>query len=82
MIIACFLRFADHERVAKQAYRLKNTYFTVYDDISKELVEARKKFMPTLREARKAGKKAAFSKSKPDKLYINRNLLVSLQTLV
>ena len=69
MVIACFLQFADRERVIRSAYKL-NTDFTIYDDIPKELIDLRKKHMPAFHEARKAEKRATFSKSEPDKLYI------------
>ena len=32
MVIACFLRYADRERIVRNAYKLKNTDFTIYDD--------------------------------------------------
>jgi len=50
--------------------------FTSYfDDIPKELIDLRKKHMTIFREARKAGKKAVFSKSEPDKLFIDGKLV-------
>ena len=52
------------------AFKL-NTDFTIYDDIPKELIDLRKKHMPAFHEARKAGKRVAFSKSEPDKLFID-----------
>ena len=71
MVIARFLRYADRERIMRNAYRLKNTDFTIYDDIPKELIDLRKKHMPAFHEARRAGKRAAFSKSEPDRLFID-----------
>ena len=71
MIIARFLRYADRERTMRKAFKLKNTDFTIYDDIPKELIDLRKKHMPAFHEARRAGKRAAFSKSEPDKLFID-----------
>lgn len=76
MIITRFFRYADQERVKGNAFKMKNTYFTIYDDIPKELIELRKKHMPAFREARKVGKKAVFSKSEPDKLFIDGKLVV------
>ena len=32
MVIACFLRYADKVRIMRNAYKLKNTDFTIYDD--------------------------------------------------
>lgn len=75
MIIARFLRYVDRERVMRNAFKLKNTDFTIYDDIPKELIDLRKKHMTIFREARKAGKKAVFSKSEPDKLFIDGKLV-------
>ena len=63
------------ERVMRNAFKLKNTDFTIYDDIPKELIDLRKKHMTIFREARKAGKKAVYSKSEPDKLFINGKLV-------
>ena len=39
MVIALFLRFADRERIMRNAYKLKNKDFTMYDDIPKELID-------------------------------------------
>ena len=55
----------------RKAFKLKNTDFTIYDDIPRELIDLRKKHMPAFHEARRAGKRAAFSKSEPDKLFID-----------
>ena len=74
MVIARFLRYVDRERIMRNAFKLKNTDFTIYD-IPKELIDLRKKQMPAFREARKAGKRAAFSKSEPDKLFIDGKLV-------
>ena len=73
MVVARFLRYADRERITRNAYRLKNTNFTIYDDIPKQLIALRKKHMPAFYEAiiRRAGKRAAFSKSEPDRLFID-----------
>ena len=54
----------------RNAFKLKNTDFTIYGDIPKELIDFRKKQMPAFHETRKAQKRAAFSKSEPDKLFI------------
>ena len=59
----------------RNALKLKNTDFTIYDDIPKELIDLRKKQMPAFHEARKAGKRAAFSKSDPDKLFLDGKLV-------
>ena len=69
MIIARFLRYADRERVMKNAFKLKETDFKIFEDLPKELFSLRKKYLPAFYEAKKAGKKAVFSKSEPDTVY-------------
>ena len=54
----------------RNAYKLKNTDFSIYDDMPKELIDLRKKHMPAFHEARKARKRATFRKFEPDKLFI------------
>ena len=76
MIIARFLRYADRERVMKNAFKNKETDFKIFEDLPKELFSLRKKYLPAFYEAKKAGKKAVFSKSKPDKLFIDGKLIV------
>ena len=76
MIIACFLRYADRERVMKNAFKLKETDFKIFEDLPKELFSLRKKYLPAFYEAKKAGKKAVFSKSEPNKLFIDGKLVV------
>ena len=70
-IIARFLRYSDKERVFKQGRKLKGTNFRMFEDIPKELHQKRKAQMERLKEARKEGRRANFSKSEPDKLYID-----------
>ena len=60
-IIACFLRFSHRERVFKCGH----------EDFPKELHDLRKAQMNKLKKARQEGKRANFSKSEPDKLYID-----------
>ena len=43
----------------------------MFEDIPKELHQKIKAQMERLREARKEGKRANFSRSEPDKLYID-----------
>ena len=76
MIIARFLRYADRERVMKNAFKLKETDFKIFEDLPKELFSLRKKYLPAFYEAKKAGKKAIFSKSELDKLFIDGKLIV------
>ena len=76
VIIARFLRYADRERVMKNAFKLKETVFKIFEDLLIELFSLRKKYLPAFYEAKKAGKKAIFSKSEPDKLFIDGKLIV------
>ena len=76
MIIARFLRYADRERAMKNAFKLKETDFKIFEDLPKELFILRKKYLPALYEAKRAGKKAVFSKSEPDKLFIDGKVIV------
>ena len=76
MIIARFLRYADRERVMKNAFKLKEMDFKIFEDLPKELFSLRKKYLPAFYEAKKAGNKAVFSKSEPDKLFIDGKLVV------
>ena len=61
MIIARFLRYADRERVMKNAFKLKETDFKIFEDLPKELFSLRKKYLPAFYEAKKAGKKAVLA---------------------
>ena len=47
-----------------------DTGYKMYKDIPKELHDLRKAQMNKLKKARQEGKRAHFSKSEPDKLYI------------
>ena len=69
-IIARFLRYSDREWVFKCGRKLKDTNFKMFEDIQ-ELHELRKKQMDKLKKARKDGKRAHFSKSEPDNLFID-----------
>ena len=71
VIIARFLRFTDRERVLKCGRKLKDTEFKMYEDLPKDLHDLRKPQIERLKKARKDGKRAYFSKSEPDKLYID-----------
>ena len=69
--IARFLRFSDREHVFNQGRKLKGTNYRMFKDIPKELHQKRKVQMGRLKEARKEGRRANFSKSEPDKLYVD-----------
>ena len=68
-IIAQFLRYPDRDRVMDRATRLRGKKIGISPDFPKEIVERRKKLMPKLIAAKKAGKRAFFSRPEPDKLY-------------
>ena len=71
IIIARFLSFSDRERVLKCGRKLKDTGYKMYEDLPKEIHVMRNLQMEKLKNARKDGKRAYFSRSEPDKLYIN-----------
>ena len=78
-IIARFLRFSDREEVLSQARAnpgLKEKDLYVYDDLLKELYDLRKKQVERLKQAKKNGFSARFSKSQPDKLLKMVNILL------
>ena len=70
-VIARFLRYSDKESVFKCSRKLKDTNFKMFENIPKELHELRKMQMDKLKKAKKDGKRAYFSKSEPDKLFID-----------
>ena len=74
LIIARFLRFSDREEVLSQARAnpgLKEKDLYVYDDLPKDLYDLRKKQVEKLKQAKKNDFSACFSKSQPDKLFVN-----------
>ena len=74
LIIARFLRFSDREEVLSQARvnpGLKEKDLYVFDDLPKELYDLRKKQIEKLKQAKKNGYSARFSKAQPDKLFVN-----------
>ena len=73
-IIARFLRYSDRESIFSKAKALKGTGFGISADLPREIVRRRKLQGKKLRDARKDGKLAYFSRVEPDKLYIDRVL--------
>ena len=73
-IIARFLRYPDRERVMSNARILKGKHFGISADLPKEIVDRRKKLLPKLFAAKKAGKAAYFRRAEPDKLFIDGRL--------
>ena len=70
-ILVRFLRFTDRERVLKHARNLKDTPYAIHEDLPYEIVECRRQQIKKLKRARENGQTAHFSRSEPDKLYIN-----------
>lgn len=67
----CALSAACLQRKNYEKYfETKEQDFTNYDKIPKELIDIREKHMPAFHQARMAGKRAVFSISEPDKLFI------------
>lgn len=69
-IIVRFLRFSDREKIWKKGSTLKGTNYKMYEDFPRSIQEARKAQLPALKQARKNNKRANFSATFPDKLYI------------
>ena len=53
------------------AKKLKSKNFGISADLPKEIMERRRKKMQRFRKAREEGKTVYFSRSEPDKLYID-----------
>jgi len=71
-IIARLLRYQDHEEVLHQARKtLRDKDYSVFGDMPKELYDLRKPQVYKLKEAKKRGLTAYFSKRYPDKLYVS-----------
>ena len=80
-IIARFLRYSDKEMVMDQARkelkRQEDKQFSVFDDIPKELYEIRKSQMKKFKEARGKGCTVYFSKTQPDKFFVNGKVITA-----
>ena len=70
-IIACFLWYGDREFIFSKAKSLKGTEYGISDNLPCEIMKRRKAQGKKLSEARKAGKRAYFSRAEPDKLFID-----------
>ena len=69
-IIARFLIHYSLSVWVTWATRLRGKKIGISPDFPKEIVERRKNLMPKLIAAKKAGKRAFFSRPEPDKLYV------------
>ena len=70
-IIARFLRYKDVEEIFSLGRRLEGTDFQMFRDLPLEIIKRRKDQMTVFKQARRQGMRASFSKSQPDKLFIN-----------
>ena len=69
--ISPFLRYQDRETLLPAGFELKDTEYVIFQDFPQEIIERRRKQIPKLKEAKKRGQKVSFSKSEPDKLFID-----------
>ena len=74
-IIARFLRYGDREFIFSKARDLKDTGYGISTDFPREIVRRRKDQGKKLTDARKDVKRAFFSRTEPDKLYIGGVLI-------
>ena len=70
-IIARLLRYKDVEEIFSLGRRLEETDVQMFRDLPLEIIKRRKDQMAVFKEARRQGMRASFSKSQPDKLFIN-----------
>ena len=71
-IIARVLRYSDREDIfARRSALSRESDFGIGPDLPKQVVDMRKKLIPKMIEARKRGKRAAFSRSQPYILFVD-----------
>ena len=70
-IIARFLKYPDKERILSLGKHLRDKNIHMFSDYPEEIQRSRKRQLKKLKDAKQAGKRAAFSKSKQDLLYID-----------
>ena len=70
-IIARFLQYKDVEDIFSLGRRLKGTEYQTFRDLPQEIIKRRREQMPTFKKAQRNGMRVSFSKSQPDKLFIN-----------
>ena len=70
-IIARFLKYPDKERILSLGKHLRDKDFSMFNDYPEEIQRSRKRQLKKLKDAKQAGKRASFSKSRPDMLYID-----------
>lgn len=71
-IIAHCLRFKDRENLFSCRRNIdRQSNFGIGPDLPKQVIDMRKRLIPTMVQARKDGKRAAFSRMEPYKLFID-----------
>ena len=70
-IIARFLKYPDKERILSLGKHLRDKDFFMFSDYPEGIQRSRKRQLKKLKDAKQVGKKASFSKSRPDMLYID-----------
>ena len=70
-IIARFLKYPDKERILLLGKNLRDKDFFMFSDYPEEIQRSRKRQLKKLKDAKQAGKRASFSKSRSDMLYID-----------
>ena len=70
-IIARLLRYPERDEVMSRAKNLRGKDFGISQDLPKEILERRKKKMHRFKRAKEEGKTVYFSRTEPDKLFID-----------
>ena len=70
-IITRFLRYNDVEEIFSLGWRLGETDFQMFCYLPLEIIKRWKHQMAVFKEERRQGMRASFSKSQPNKLFIN-----------
>ena len=70
-IIARFLRYKNVEEIFALGRRLGGSGYQMFHELPQEIIKRRREQVPTLKKARRNGLKASFSRSQPDKLFVN-----------
>ena len=69
------LRYGDREFIFSKARALKDSGYGISAELPREIVRRRKDQGKKLSDARKDGKRTFFSRTEPDKLYIDGVLI-------
>lgn len=69
------LRYTDKEKILRNANKLRGHQEVIFSDYPPKIRAARKLLLPKMKEAREQGKKVTFSRTEPDKLIIDGNIV-------